>query len=91
MKEYKIIEKDNHPVTNYNFKEIVQSIEDIFLKSDESEPKGLRVSFGRNGEEFHACRGYNGPRILLPEKYEESIKDRLEVIAGLKFGKIKCQ
>jgi hypothetical protein len=90
MKEYRMIGENNRPVTLDNIKEVMESIGTIFPQTDASE-RGLRRTYGRNGESFHVYSGYTGPTIILPREHEESIKERLEVLAGLKFKDIKCQ
>jgi hypothetical protein len=92
MIEYDLIGKDNRPVTLDNIGEVSKSIENIFPKTDEiKNSEWTRKTFGINGEAFHVYAKYQGSRIILPKKYEESIKERLGVLAELKFGIIKCQ
>lgn len=88
--EYRIIGKNNRPVTLDNVREVMESIDTILPQTDANE-MGLRKTFGKNGEAIHVYCGFTGPTILLPREHEESIKERLEVLAGLKFKDIKCQ
>jgi hypothetical protein len=90
MIEYKMIGKDHRLVTLDNIQEVMNSIGNIFPQTDANE-SGLRKTYGINGESFHVYCGCMGPTIILPREHEESIKERLEVLAGLKFKDIKCQ
>lgn len=90
MKEYRMIGENNRPVTLDNIRDIMNSIGTIFPQTDANE-MGLRKTYGRNGESFHVYCGYSKPTILLPKEHEESIKERLEVLIGLKFEEVKCQ
>ncbi|MEK6833628.1 MAG: hypothetical protein AABY32_06300 [Nanoarchaeota archaeon] len=92
MIEYKLIGKNNRPVTIYNLEETNKSIGDIFPEIDTNKMSaGIRKTHGTNGEIFHIYYGERGSRIFLPREYEELIRERLEIIAELKFGEIKCQ
>jgi hypothetical protein len=90
MIEYKMIGENNRPVTLDNIREVMDSIGTIFPQTDANE-RGLRKTYGKNGEAFHVYCGYSKPTILLPKEHEESIKERLEVLIGLKFEEVKCQ
>jgi len=89
MIEYKLIGKNNRPVTLDNYKETSKSIESIFPETDINKMgAGLRKTYGVNGESFHVYYGYKKTRIFLPQKERESIKERLEVIAELRLEEI---
>jgi hypothetical protein len=90
MIEYRMIGENNLPVTLDNIRDVMNSIATIFPQTDANE-MGLRKTYGKNGEAFHIYCGYNKPTILFPKEYEESIKERLEVLIGLKFEEVKCQ
>lgn len=84
-----MIGKDNLPVTFRNIEKVTKSIEKIFPETDASEIKGLRKTYGTNWESFYIINGYLGPTIVFPfSEHEESIKERLEVLAELKFMSI---
>jgi hypothetical protein len=92
MIEYKLFGENNRPVTIDNFEEANKSIESIFPITDTGKVGiALRKNYGINGEAFYVYYGERGSRIILPRKYEESIKERLEVIAKLRLEKLKCQ
>jgi hypothetical protein len=91
MIEYILIGKNNRSVTIYNFEETNKSIETMFPQTETNKTRGgLRRTYGKNGEEFYVYYGENGSKIFLPND-EESIKEKLEVVAELKFEIVKCQ
>ncbi|MGY4884938.1 MAG: hypothetical protein ACP5NZ_05155 [Nanobdellota archaeon] len=94
MIEYKLLGKNNKPLSIEEFKEVGNSINSIIPQAEESHSKYLlRKTYGTNGETIHLIYGYNGPRIILPEtKYGETIKKRVKSINDkLKFERVQCQ
>lgn len=88
MIQYKLVGMDNSSINRDKIREITASIGSAFPETDTSDIRGLRKTYGRNGESFHLYCGYMGPRIFLPKEHEEEIKGKLENITKLKFEKI---
>lgn len=89
MIEYKLLGKDNLPVTLDQIREVSGSIEELFPETDKNNLGGkFRKTYGVNGETFHIYYGARDTRVFLPLKYQESIKEKLEVVAELKFKEI---
>jgi hypothetical protein len=88
--EYKLIGKNNRLVTLDNMKETNESIGNIFPEIDSNKMRDeLRKTYGINGETFYVYYRDRDSRIILQKKYEDSIKERLEVLVELKFMSLK--
>jgi hypothetical protein len=92
MIEYKLFDKNSRPIKLDDIRGINKSINDIFPENDTHKMSStIRKTYGINGEAFHVYYGDRGTSIILPSRYEESIKEKLEFIAELKLEKTKCQ
>lgn len=90
MIEYKLIGRDNRPITINNLIETSKLIERMFTETDTNKlGAGLRKTYGVNEGAFYIYYRDKDTKILLPQEHEESIKERLEVVAELKFGEVK--
>jgi hypothetical protein len=92
--EYKLLGKNNLPVTFEDFKNINESVKAVFNETDTTHLKdGLRTTFGVNDEQFHLIYGYMGPSLIIPNtNYGEKIKKTIKNLDNnLRFRKIQCQ
>jgi len=90
MKEYQLVDKEFRPIKFEDINIISKSIEKIFQKGEIINGKGWTRRTYMNGEEFYI---YSNSRkgktkILLPEKYDEIDKEKLEILAELKCVEI---
>jgi hypothetical protein len=94
MIEYQLYNKDYSPINRDNYEDISKVLTNLLpgmpLEINKTE-RFIRETRGRNGEAVHIYYRDRDIRILIPEKDEESIKERLEVLAELKFERTKCQ
>jgi hypothetical protein len=94
MIEYKLIGKNNRPVTIDNYEDMSKIITDTFPKMPLEINKGygfIRETRGVNGDAFSIYYRNRDTRVFIPSKDEDSIKERLEVLIGLKVKDIKCR
>ncbi len=92
MIEYRLLNKNNSPVTLDNLNEIGGTIGSVFPeKEKERAGSKIRETYGVNGHTFHIYFGYGSTNIYLPEKYEKDIKKTLKDLVQLKFEKVQCQ
>lgn len=91
--EYKVLGKNNLPVTFEDFKEINESVKSVFNETDTAHFKDtLRTTFGINGEQFHLIYGYMGPSLIIPNtNYGEKVKKTIKNLDDkLEFRRIQC-
>lgn len=94
MIEYKLLDKDDHRITLDNYGDMSKIMTDIFpgMPLDVNKMYELiRETRGINGEAFHVYCRDRDTRIFIPKEYDELYKERLEVLAGYKFERVKCQ
>lgn len=94
MNEYKLIGKNNRPVTREDYPETSKTLTSIFPKMPleiNKRYRFIRETRGVNWKAFSTYYRDIDTRIFIPSKDEDSIKERLEVIAGLRLEEIKCQ
>lgn len=85
MIEYKLIGKDDKPVTLDKLNEVNSSIGKFFQETETNKMLGaIRKTYGVNGNAFHVYYKEKFSDIVLPKKYEEPIKKILSVKGGLK-------
>ena len=94
MKEYKLIGKNNRPVTLDNYEDMSKIMTDTFPKMKLEINKGygfIRETRGVDRDAFSTYYRNRDTRIFIPSKDEESIKEMLEVLAECKFEEVKCR
>jgi hypothetical protein len=89
MIEYKLMGKNNSPITAENYRDISILIKNAFPEKSEI-PKNdmgerIRETYGINGSAFSIYYRNKGAKIVIPKAYENSIKEKLESIG------LKCQ
>jgi type II restriction/modification system DNA methylase subunit YeeA len=88
--EYTLLRKDNNShITVDNYREISARINEAFPEKG-SIPvnkmgERIRETYGINGNAFNIYYRENETKICIPEKNEESIKEKLESLG------LKCQ
>jgi hypothetical protein len=86
MIEYKLLGKNDSPITIDNFEEVSETIKSAFpemaVETRDME-RSKRLTVGYNGNTFHAYCGIKGSQIFIPKQYNSLIKSKLES-TGLK-------
>ena len=86
MIEYKLLGKNDSPITINNFDEVSAAIKNVFpgmpVETRDME-RSKRLTVGYNGHTFHTYCGLKGSQIFIPKQYDSSIKNTLES-TGLK-------
>jgi len=91
MIEYKLLGKNNSPITCDNTKYVGALIKSVFpRKNVETNNMGeiIRQTYGKNGSAFHIYYRYKESRILIPKKVNSRIKNKLESTAELNLGRL---
>jgi hypothetical protein len=87
MIEYKLFKEDNSPITfenvNYVNNLVVNAFPGTTIDTNRMGEEKIRKTYGVNGSAFHIYYRYNNAEIFIPEKYNSSIKNKLES-TGLK-------
>jgi hypothetical protein len=88
MIEFKLLNKNNSPVTLDNMGGVSAAIGCIYSEQErERVGSKIRETYEINGHKLHIYYGEKSTDICIPLKYEKEIKDTLKCIAQLKFGK----
>jgi hypothetical protein len=93
MIEYKVLGKDNSPITRDNFEDASRIIKDVFpgMPVDKKDMgRTVREKYGSNGNTAIIYYGPKGTEITIQKEHEKEIIRNFELGTNLKLEGRRC-